>query len=304
MSASGSAVSDATARAVLLALAECDSIGVAIVAPPRWEHVLASAAYESVLDWEGALGKSIVEIAPACAAMPEILDDVARSGMAAFLASIEVGSRTAGRHASLALLPLTLAETTSVLVIAQDVTERFKEWRSLDLSVRLAADLAAGHDLPGTIHAATSRAAEALDASRVSIFLANRSGTALEGAFRERDATRVSGGFAVDTCPNVRDAIDAGASIYLVKADARGAERAWFRSTGIAATLCVPLICAHEVLGVMFFDFETAVPEARLDVVVAKGLADQCASALAVAKANISASALRVLWALPTRRLS
>lgn len=298
--APGYLVSDSIARAVVVALAECESIGVAIVAPPRWEHVLASAAYESVLALDGALGRSMDEVVPGCAAMPDLLDDVARSGMAAFLASVEVGAPAASRRASLALMPLTLGQTTSVLVIAQDVTERFKDSRSLDLSVRLAADLAAGHDLPATIRAATSRAAEALDASRVSIFLANGSGTALEGAFRERDATRAGGGFVVDTCPNVRDAIDAKASVYLRKVDARGAERTWFRSEGIAATLCVPLICARDLLGVMFFDFETAVPEGLLDVGVAKGFADQCASALAVAKANISASALRILWALPT----
>lgn len=275
-------VSDALARATLQALLDSEMVGVALVRASDWTYVLASPTYERLVRGEKTLGRHVWDTLPENVVPRAMLDSVVATGKAARPDGLLVRTDVEGAggnpiHVALALLRVrrVTPESDGVLVLAQDVSQQVHDQRIGELFVALANDMAAERDEAGSIRASVSHASAALGADAASIFLLSPDGKRLHGALVGWDWTRTSFVAEVEHWPNVARAIAANEPIYVTADTAEVAEQAWFERRGIKAAICAPMAAHGRVLGILFFDY-AATTAAKIDLTLAKDIADQC----------------------------
>jgi hypothetical protein len=86
-------VADATARAVLRAIVDCESAGIAVLHGPLHLHVVASAAYLRMMGVSSALGMSLFDVVPVEAAPPHLVRSVVSTGESASVGPVLVRTR-------------------------------------------------------------------------------------------------------------------------------------------------------------------------------------------------------------------
>jgi hypothetical protein len=86
-------VADATARAVLRAIVDCDGAGFAILRGPLRLHVVASSAYLRMMGMPSALGASLFDIVPPDAAPHHVVLGVVTTGRSATVGPVLVRRR-------------------------------------------------------------------------------------------------------------------------------------------------------------------------------------------------------------------
>lgn len=285
-------ISDALARATLQALLDSETVGVALVRASDWTHVLASATYERLVGAKETLGRQVSDAIPEAIVPHAMLGSVVSTGKGArpdgLLVRPEVEGEADAVHVAITLLRVrrVTPESDGVLVLAQDVSREVHERRIGELFVGLAKDMAAERDEGGSIRASISHASEALAADAASIFLLSPDGKRLHGALVGWDWTRTSFVAEGERWPNVARAIAANEPVYVTAETARLAEEVWFERRGIKAAICAPMAADGRVLGVVFFDYATSKP-ARVDLALAKEIADQCAMLVKRAAARV-----------------
>jgi hypothetical protein len=285
-------ISDALARATLQALLDSETVGVALVRASDWTHVLASATYERLIGAEETMGRSVWDAISEAVVPRAMLASVVSTGKGArpddLLVRTEGEAGADAIHVALTVLPVrrVTPEADGVLVLAQDVSRQVHERRIGELFVALANDMAAERDETGSIRASVSHASEALAADAASIFLLSPDGKRLHGALVGWDWTRTSFVAEVEDWPNVSRAMAANEPAYVTAETARLAEMAWFERRGITAAICAPMAADGRVLGVVFFDYTRSNP-AKVDLALAKGIADQCALLVQRASAHV-----------------
>lgn len=274
-------VSDVLARAVLAALLDSASVGVALVRSDDGSHMMASATYERLLGVSGIVGRPLSDVLPASVAPRSILDAVASSGDATTTLLEHAGK------AGTAPIPMHLSftffrarhvtpDSDGVLVLVQDVSREVHEQRVGELFVTLASDMSAQGDEKASVRSSVAHAARALGADAASIFLLSPDGKRLHGALVGWDWTRTSFVAELENWPNVARAIASNASSYLTAEVAARAEEVWFERRGIKAAICAPMAARGRVLGVLFFDYVKPLV-GQVDLTLAKSVADQCA---------------------------
>lgn len=274
-------VSDALARATLQALLESDSVGVALLRAGDWTHVLTSPTYERLVGAQGTLGRSVFEVLSE-AAPRQMLEAVVSTGRAALPSDLLRTETARGAsipiHVSLAFLRVRAVtpDSDGVLVLAQDVSHQVHAQRMGELFLALAKDMSGERDEAASIRASVLHASEALEADAASIFLLSPDARRLHGALLGWDWTRTSFVAEVEHWPNVQRALAANETIYLTLATAQLSEEAWFERRGIKAAICAPMAAHGRVLGVLFFDY-TSQEAPKMDLALAKDIADQCA---------------------------
>jgi len=247
-------------------------LGVAVVAGRRQVHVAANAKYERLVG-AMALGRPLRDV------LGSLVSDV-------FIAGVLEGGRAALRevplHGSFVTFGFTRVDEDpgAMLVIAEDVTAIVHERERAKLFMALTAELLPEVDPREAVRSVVTQAQRSLGARSSSVFVLDGEAT-LRGSAGEWDWTRTSFEVALDSWPNVADALASGRARFIMRGGARGAEAGWFESHGIAATLCVPLRANGSPIGVLFFDFESErrLPIANLDFADAIGA--HCAAALA-----------------------
>lgn len=283
-------VSDALARATLLALLESETVGVALIRASDWTHVLASATYERFVGTRETLGRHVSDAIPDAVAPLAMLGGVVSTGRGARPPSLlvrEVEGTPDALHVGLTLLRVrrVTPESDGVLVLTQDVSREVHERRMGELFVALANDMSA-RDETESIRASVSRASEALDADAASIFLLSPDRKRLHGALVGWDWTRTSFVAEVEHWPSVARAITSDEPVYLTADSAEMAEEVWFERRGIKASICAPMTAHGRVLGVLFFDYATS-RVTQVDLAMAKDIADRCALLVEHAAARI-----------------
>jgi hypothetical protein len=273
-------VSDAIARAMLEALLDSPSIGIALVCSKDWSHVMTSAAYERLVAAPAALGRPLYEVLPESIASRAKLEAVVATGDAATTVlerTNAVGASPMPMHVRFTFLavPRVTPDSDGLLVLAQDVSREVHEQRIGELFVALANDMSAERDETATIRSSVAHASEALGADEASLFLLSPDGARLHGALVGWDWTRTSFVAELEYWPNVRETIAANETSFMTARTARLAEEVWFERRGIKAAICAPMAVDRRVLGVLFFDYST--PPTRVDLRLAKSIADQCA---------------------------
>ena len=285
-------ISDVLARATLQALLDSETVGVALVSASDWTHVLASATYERLVGAKETLGRHVSDAIPEAVVPHAMLGSVVSTGKGArpdsLLVRAEVEGEADAIHVALTLLRVrrVTPESDGVLVLAQDVSQQVHERRIGELFVALANDMAAERDESGSIRASVSHASEALAADAASIFLLSPDGKRLHGALVGWDWTRTSFVAEVEHWPNVAGAIAANEAVYVTAETAKLAEEVWFERRGITAAICAPMAVDGRVLGIVFFDYATSKP-AKVDLALAKEIADQCALLVQRAAARV-----------------
>ncbi len=275
-------IPDALARATLQALLESESVGVALVRASDWLHVLVSATYERLVGVDETLGRQLWDAIPEAVVPRAMVESVVSTGKGArpdrLLVRTEVQGAPSTIHVALTLLRVrsVIPESDGVLVLAQDVSQQVHERRIGELFVALANDMAAERDESGSIRASVSHASQVLGADTASIFLLSPDAKRLHGALIGWDWTRTSFVVEVEHWPNVERAITSNEPMYMTATSARAAEEVWFERRGIKAAICAPMAAHGRVLGVLFFDY-TASNAVKVDLALAKDIADQCA---------------------------
>ena len=274
-------VPDALARATLFALLDSDAVGIALVRAPEWSHVLTSSTYERLVGAASssgpALGRTLSQVLGEELAPASMLDRVAASGEASRITNALVRPHT---YLSLSFLRVrgVTADADGVLVLVQDVSELMHEHQVGELFAALAGAITAEREEVAAIRANVDRAVDALGADAASIFLLGPDRRRLHGALVGWDWTRTSFVAELERWPNVREAVVADRTSYVTSTSAASAEAEWFERRGIAASICAPMTGEEGVIGVMFFDFDSSPkPASRLDLRLAKTVADECA---------------------------
>jgi len=296
-------ISDALARATLLALFDDAALGLALVRASDWTHVLSSPTYERLLGVDAAEGRDVAAVIPDTLVSREALAAVVSTGHGAERRLVRATS-DGSVFLDLTFLRLAAAPPISdgVLVLARDVSARVNEQRIAQLFVVLATDLARERDGEEGLRASVARASDALDADAASIFLLSPDAKRLHGALVGWDWTRTSFVAEIEHWPNVARAIHANEPVYVTEPTALLAEQDWFERRGIEAAICAPMAAGGRVLGVLFFDYmqkgswptrralRDSAP-ARADLALAKGVADRCALHVRSAAAAVTKSA-------------
>jgi len=101
-------------------------------------------------------------------------------------------------------------------------------------------------------------ARQSVKATAASLFIIDTAGDMLLGVASEWDWTRTSFTSKISDWPTVERALADQAPRSILRASAKGPEKAWFEPRGIERTVCVPLFTERGPIGVLFFDFETA----------------------------------------------
>lgn len=277
-------VPDALARSVIAVLFDDDAgVGVALVRATDWTHVLASRLYERLLGSRSPLGLPIRDVIPERVAPAALLESVVETGKAAtglelLVRPDFVAGSPVSVHVATTFLRVRRVTPGSdgVLVLVQDVSRQVHERRMGELFAALAHDLSDDRDEAASIRSSVVHASEALRADAASLFLLDEGRKNLRGALVGWDWTRTSFTAEVEHWPSVARAIEANEACWLSVENARGNEVGWFERRGIAAAICAPMAARGRVLGVLFFDFRAA-QAARVDLRLAKEVADQCA---------------------------
>ena len=273
-------ISDALARAVVDALLDSTSIGVALVRSVDWLHAMTSATYERLVGQIAPPGRPLYDVLPESIAPRATLEAVVATGNAA--TSVLERTRTVGGspipvHVRFTFLRVqrVTPDSDGVLVLAQDISREVHEQRIGELFVALANDMSAERDETASIRSSVAHASDALGADAASIFLLSPDGARLHGALVGWDWTPTSFIAELESWPTVRRAIAGNEASFMTASTARLTEEAWFERRGIKAAICAPVSARGHIVGVIFFDYFAA-PE-DVDLALAKSIADQCA---------------------------
>jgi len=277
-------ISDAAARALVQAIMDAEILGVALLRGPHHAHAMINAKYHDLVgDAPSTLGRPMADVLPADRAPEALIARVLAGKGPAVQTNVPFSTVVSGvpRARWVTFTYHAVDEPGgSVLVLAEDVTERFRERRRAELFVKLVGDLLPSLDDRAAVRSVVTQTQLALGSTASSIFRVTPDGATLYGATGEWDWTRTSFEVPVSQWPTVEAAVTKGQPQYITAAEARFGEHGWFEKRGIVAALCVPLRAAEHAVGVLFFDFDsTRVPEPG-SIDFAQSVAAHCAVAL------------------------
>jgi len=277
-------ISDAAARALVQAIMDAELLGVALLRGSDHAHVLVNAKYHDLVGGaKSTLGRPMADVLPLRNAPQALIARVLVGAGPVVQANVLFQSVTSGvpraRWVTFTYHPVDEPDGT-VLVLAEDVTDRVSERRRAELFVDLVGELLPSLDERAAVRSVVTQMQHALGATASSIFRLTPDGATLQGAIGEWDWTRTSFEVPSREWPTVVAAMTNGRAHYLTAADARLGEVGWFERRGVAAALCIPLTTAEQPVGVLFFDFDSVrVPEPGT-IEFAENVASHCAAAL------------------------
>lgn len=258
-------------------------LGVAVLRGPSHVHVAANAKYEKLVGTAPTYGRPLRDVLGS-SVVPEVV-----------LAGVLDGSGPASvreviRAGDVALKPQRATFTfyridtdpTSLLVIARDMTDIVHARDRQRLFNSLTSELLSSLEPRVAVRSVVTQAERALGARTSSVFVIDADdGRTLRGGEHEWDWTRTSFGVSLDEWPTVSAILASGTARFITLAEATLAERGWFETRGIVATLCVPLRALGASIGVLFFDFDATTPLPIANVDFATDIGAHCAAALA-----------------------
>jgi hypothetical protein len=278
-------ISDAAARALVQSIMDAELLGVALLRGPDHAHAMINAKYHDLVgDAKSTLGRPMADVLPVHHTPEALIARVLAGHGPVVQANVPFSTVVSGvpRGRWVTFTYHAVDEPGgSVLVLAEDVTERVRDGRRAELFVKLVGDLLPSLDDRAAVRSVVTQTQFALGSSASSIFRITPDGSTLYGAIGEWDWTRTSFEVPLSEWPTVEAAVVKGHPQYLTAAEARLGERGWFEKRGIAAALCLPLHAAEHAVGVLFFDFDSSrIPEPG-SVEFAENVAAHCAAALA-----------------------
>jgi hypothetical protein len=277
-------ISDAAARALVQAIMDAELLGIALIRGTDHTHAMANAKYQALVgDEESVVGRVLDDLMPMnrapAALIARVLDGSGPVVQREVLFSGFAAGTLRSRWVTLTYQRVDEPEP-SVLVLADDVTDRVRERGRAELFVKLVGELSATLDDRAVVRSIVTQTQHALGATASSIFRVSADGKMLHGAVGSWDWTRTSFEVPLEEWPTVQRAVDGQRALFITATDARRAELGWFETRGITAALCVPLRTADRVTGVFFFDFDVLRAPEPSAVQFAENVATHCAAAL------------------------
>jgi GAF domain-containing protein len=278
-------ISDSAARALVQAVMDAELLGVALVRGPTRVHAMVNAKYQALVGSTECptLGQPIADVLPRERAPEALLVRVLAGHGPVVQREVRFGTPASGaaRPRYVTLTYQAVDEPgESVLVLAEDVTDRVRERERAELFVALVAELLPASDARAVVRSIVARMRIALGATASSMFRVSADGATLQGSIGEWDWTRTSFSVPTRDWPTVEAALASGHARYITAVDARMGEAGWFETRGIASALCVPLRVDEQAVAVIFFDFEVVrLPELGA-LAFAENVATHCAAAL------------------------
>jgi hypothetical protein len=130
-------------------------------------------------------------------------------------------------------------------------------------------------------------ARQSVSATAASLFIIDTGGEMLLGVASEWDWTRTSFTSKVSDWPTVERALFDQAPRAIMRANAKGPEKAWFEPRGIERTVCVPLFTERGSIGVLFFDFETKARAPLSEASILRDVGERTSRAIARAAPTV-----------------